>query len=304
MLELSHIQALEPGLPAEEILRYLLSDLASSDVSASFSGSGAAVEAPDTVSGSGTLSTTGTAAITEAPDTVSGTGNTSGGSITGSAAITEQPDTVAASGGLSTSGSAAIAETPDVVSGAGGVGGVGVAAITEGADIASGSGTVVYTGSGASVEAPDVAAGTGGISVSGTASITESPDVVAGVGAPGVRFGCSTISVDACARVIIEESACFITVNFIDENGDPFVPNSAQYRLDDVASARPILAWTPLTPLSSTMLITVTAVQNELLGRPFETHQCIVQLTDGFGNVDNVRVTWDICQVVGLPSCS
>lgn len=115
-----------------------------------------------------------------------------------------------------------------------------------------------------------------------------------------MNFGNSTMTVNASS--IIEESACFITVNFLDESGNPFVPSSAQYRIDDVASERQILGWTALESLSSTMIIAVTATQNELLGRPFETHQCLVQLTDGNGNVDNVRVTWDICQVVGLPN--
>jgi hypothetical protein len=80
------------------------------------------------------------------------------------------------------------------------------------------------------------------------------------------------------------------------------VPNSAQYRLDDVYSGRQILGWTPLTPLASTMLITVTAAQNLLLGRPFETHQCLVQLVDGYGDTDNIRVRWDVYEVAGLPN--
>lgn len=343
MLDFSDIETFEPGLPPEEILQLLTENLASSTpLTSAVTGSGAATEGPDTVSGSGNLSTTGSAAITEAhdtvsgagtlatsgsaaiaegPDTVVGTGSTSGGPIIGSAAITEIPDTAAGTGALNTGGSAAVAEAPDVISGAGNIGGAGSAAITEGADIAQGSGTVGYSGSAAIVETPDtvsgsgttggsaaiveghdVVAGTGGIGVTGSASIVEAPDVVAATGAQGVRFGCSTISLDACGCLLIEESACFVKVNFIDEDGDPFVPTSAQYRLDDVASATQILAWTPITPLGSSVLITVSAPQNKLIGRPLETHQCVVQLVDGYGNVDNVRVTWEIVQVVGLPN--
>ena len=283
-------------------------------------GVGAATEAADTVSGTGTLSATGTAAITEAPDVVAGAG-TAGNFGIGSAAITESADTVAGTGTVATTGSASIIEPADTVAGTGDAGGIGAAAIVESADIASGSGTAGVIGIAGIVEPGDVVAGTGATSVTGTASITEGPDVVSGAGAgqaailespdqvAGVgviqnpaRFGKSTMTVNA--QIILEESTCFVTVNFIDSDGNPFLPASAQYRLDDVPSGAQILGWTTLTNITASMTITVTAAQNAMINatRKKEVHQMLVQLTDGFGNVDIIfpPARWDVLRVAGL----
>lgn len=258
-------------------------------------GSGAISEAPDVVAGAGSMGGLGTGAIAEAPDTVAGTGNIF---IPGSGAITEPADVVAGIGIASTTGAGSIAEAADIVSGAGTAANIGAGAVAEAPDVVAGAGTQASTGSGAIAEAPDVVSGVG----AGAGAISEAPDVVAGVGVvqnPS-RFGNCTMTVSSAT--IIEESACFVTVNFVDSNGNPFLPTTAQYRLDDVASGTQILDWTQISLTGTTVLIVVNGSENALIGRPFETHQCLVQLTDGFGNVDNVRVTWGVCQVVGLPN--
>lgn len=270
-------------------------DTVSGHGTAGGAGSGAINEAPDVVAGVGSTGGLGAGAIAEAPDTVAGTGNIS---IPGSGAITEPADVVAGIGISSTTGAGAIAEATDIVSGAGTKASVGAGAIAEAPDVVAGAGTQASTGSGAIVEPPDVVTGV----AAGTGAINEAPDVVAGVGVvqnPS-RFGNCTMTVSSAT--IIEESACFVTVNFVDSNGNPFLPATAQYRLDDVASGTQILDWTQISLNGTTILIVVNAAENALIGRPFETHQCLVQLTDGFGNVDNVRVTWGVCQVVGLPN--
>jgi hypothetical protein len=300
-------------------------------------GSGTIAEAPDVVSGIGTAAITGAGAIAEPADIVAGQGQGGGfgtGAIvepadavsgqgfaggTGAGAITEASDAVAGTGTLASTGAGAIAEPADVMTGTGTGAGMGSGAIQEGPDVATGSGTAVALGAGAIVEPSDQVVGTGAGILTGTAAITEQSDVVAGTGAGTgaiveqsdtvagvgiiqnrVRFGISTISVSQVK--ILEGSACFITINFVDSDGNPFLPSSAQYRLDDVASDTQILGWTSLPLTGTTVLLTITGAQNALVGRIFETHSCIVQFTDDYGNVDNIRTSWSICGVVGLPN--
>lgn len=103
---------------------------------------------------------------------------------------------------------------------------------------------------------------------------------------------------------IIEGSVCRVSVEFLDMNGNPFVPVSSQYRVDDIATGSQIIGWTPLDVVGTTQLITITATQNALLSAPGTRHsedrQVVVQTTDSDGNVDMKSITYSVMRLVGL----
>jgi|SRR6185312_2140853 len=100
----------------------------------------------------------------------------------------------------------------------------------------------------------------------------------------------------------LEYSACFINAAFVDIIGEPMVPRSLQYRIDDVASGEQILSWTSTAPAAS-LQIAVTSSQNALISatRSHETHQVLLAITDPSGNGPfYARCLFDLISIPGV----
>lgn len=91
-------------------------------------------------------------------------------------------------------------------------------------------------------------------------------------------------------------SSCLITAAYFDLTRIPFIPNTIQYRVDDLTSLENLVPWTPITPPLTTSRIIVTSTQNQMvsLTRKVEQHQLLLQITDNFGNVFYARVIYKI----------
>ena len=94
--------------------------------------------------------------------------------------------------------------------------------------------------------------------------------------------------------VINEGSSCKLRVNYLDMNGSPYVPSTAQWRIDDVATAEQIQNWVTYTPSGTSDILLITAELNALLAapgtRPYEDRQVVVQTVDANDNPD-VKMT-------------
>ena len=95
--------------------------------------------------------------------------------------------------------------------------------------------------------------------------------------------------------IYLENSACFVTARYFSSSGVGFVPKAVQYRVDDVESQINIVPWTAIAP-QATNAVTITSAQNGMisLSRRRESHQVLFQITDGFGDVNFGRVTFDL----------
>lgn len=64
-----------------------------------------------------------------------------------------------------------------------------------------------------------------------------------------------------------ERTTVIITVNFLDENGDPVTPDSATYRIDDEDNRANILPATAIGSLSDSVDLEITPEQNTIIRR-------------------------------------
>lgn len=70
---------------------------------------------------------------------------------------------------------------------------------------------------------------------------------------------------DECLNEITERSTYFITVSFLDEDGDPVIPDAATYRLDSLTRPKTnILPATAFPSLSTSVDIVITSDQNQI----------------------------------------
>ena len=66
---------------------------------------------------------------------------------------------------------------------------------------------------------------------------------------------------------IKEGSTSVLELNFRDENGAEVVPDSCQYKIDDVLSEREIRQITPFNPSSSTHNLVIQSNENNIVDR-------------------------------------
>jgi hypothetical protein len=80
-----------------------------------------------------------------------------------------------------------------------------------------------------------------------------------------------------------ERSSWPTTIVFTDENGDPVVPASASYRIDDVGTGIEIVGDTAITSLASTVNIIWPPSSTSILDdtKPYETRRMTVEWTYG-----------------------
>ncbi len=125
------------------------------------------------------------------------------------------------------------------------------------------------------------------------------------LGVKGVNTVISALSqagVEGARSRFLTGSACFVSISYYDINNEPFIPNSVQYRVDDLVSQTNIVPWTTIAPGLSN-LVTVTSAQNEMISasRQSEAHQMLFQIVDGSGDQCYARVIWDVVRALGAP---
>lgn len=67
------------------------------------------------------------------------------------------------------------------------------------------------------------------------------------------------------SKTVNEQSPLCITLTFTDENGDPLVPSTVEWRLDDMELDTEVVAWTNLITMASTMAMTIPADNNVIV---------------------------------------
>ena len=67
-------------------------------------------------------------------------------------------------------------------------------------------------------------------------------------------------------RTVNEKSPMFMTLVFTDEAGDPLVPTTAEWRLDNKETdpVTEIVAWTTMPAPASTMTVTISGANNAI----------------------------------------
>ena len=77
---------------------------------------------------------------------------------------------------------------------------------------------------------------------------------------------------EICLDEFNERTTVIVTVNFVDENGDPTTPASATYRVDDEASRTSIVPVTAIGSLAASVDVKITSDQNYIVRprKPFE----------------------------------
>ena len=70
---------------------------------------------------------------------------------------------------------------------------------------------------------------------------------------------------ETCLAEYNERSSVVVTASFVDEDGSPVAPDSADYRIDDKASRTTILDWTTITSPSDEEEVLITADQNRII---------------------------------------
>lgn len=65
-------------------------------------------------------------------------------------------------------------------------------------------------------------------------------------------------------ETINQHSTFFVSSSFTDKDGQPLVPNTVDYRIDDLTNGQEVLDWTSVTP-ASTVEITVLGSYNQII---------------------------------------
>lgn len=115
---------------------------------------------------------------------------------------------------------------------------------------------------------------------------------------------------DECLNEVNERSTYFITVSFLDEDGDPVTPDSATYRLDNLTRPKTnILPATAFPSLSTSVDIIVTSDQNQIYGsrNAYEVREMTVEFDydgDKHGTAKYTYKVLNLYGVVTVPSAS
>lgn len=71
--------------------------------------------------------------------------------------------------------------------------------------------------------------------------------------------------------IVNEGSTAILTVDFFDKDGNTAAPDTAQYRIDDVATGSSIRANTSIVASSSSVDVTLTAADNAMVTNSSDT---------------------------------
>lgn len=105
-----------------------------------------------------------------------------------------------------------------------------------------------------------------------------------------------------------ENSALFLTFSFADENDVPIVPNSIDWRIDDVTDKHnpiEITAWTPVGVPATSVDIQVPASSNAIstanTNKVFELRVVRVRMDDGQSTEAHNQKFYRVKNLVGAP---
>lgn len=100
-----------------------------------------------------------------------------------------------------------------------------------------------------------------------------------------------------------EKSPIYITINFKDEVGDPLIPTTVDWRLDDVThdTETEIVAWTALTSPAATMTLVVPGSNNAIVDEDHivENRVLGVRADSGLGSEAHAEIAYDVINLVG-----
>lgn len=107
-------------------------------------------------------------------------------------------------------------------------------------------------------------------------------------------------------RNVNEESVAYANVYFFSKSGAAVTPSAIRYRLDDVTDGLPgtqILDWTSVTPSGTSIELTITAEENEMLSdySTVERRQLTVEATGTDGEPWREAFEYQVVNVAGTP---
>ena len=98
-----------------------------------------------------------------------------------------------------------------------------------------------------------------------------------------------------------EKSPIRMIMVFTDEDGLPLIPNTVDWRLDDMTNDAEVVAWTSLAGPASTMIVTVPGSNNLIDDETHvvEKHTFGVRLDDGLPGEAYAELTYNVANLSG-----
>lgn len=102
---------------------------------------------------------------------------------------------------------------------------------------------------------------------------------------------------------LIQNTSCIVQIAYFNALGQPFVPESVTWQVDDVASGQSLVSPQTLTP-GLTNNFVITSSQNGMINstRSFEVHQVLFTIVDQTGEDNYARQEFEILRTVGTVS--
>jgi hypothetical protein len=90
---------------------------------------------------------------------------------------------------------------------------------------------------------------------------------------------------------------------FTDEDGDPLIPNTVDWRLDDKTNDTELVAWTSLVGPASTMVVTVPGSNNIIDDETHvvEKHVFGVRVDEGLAGEAYSELLYNVANLHGAP---
>ena len=103
--------------------------------------------------------------------------------------------------------------------------------------------------------------------------------------------------------VVNELSSCYAQATYFDQNGVSYVPQSVQWRLDDITNNVAITGWTPVATPTASDQIAISAASNAMTNanNKLEKRQVTVQATAPGGATRYDYITYDLINLYGVP---
>lgn len=86
--------------------------------------------------------------------------------------------------------------------------------------------------------------------------------------------------------IINEKSTARLTISPLDEDGKPFTPDTARYKLNDKTTGTEIIGWTVISPTSQTMTIQIPAGSNAIIDGSLELEPKVLTVETDYGTDD------------------
>lgn len=103
-------------------------------------------------------------------------------------------------------------------------------------------------------------------------------------------------------QTVNDGTECYPEITFIDADGNPYVPSSLSYRIDDLTNNVPVVPLTTLTP-ANVVRVTITSVQNTMnvASRLRERRQVLFVVGIPGGTTRYDDTTYSLVRRVGTP---